>query len=399
MANTIITPSIIAREALRQLKNNLVMAESVHREYKNEFVKVGDTVAVRKPVKFVAKDGATRVNQDVTESSLNIVINKRKHVSWKFSTQDLTLKIEDYTERYIKPAAIALANTIDADGCSLYKDIYNLVGTPGTTPATFASIASVAQRLDEEACPQDMRHMVLNPAAHWGLVAGDFKGYFEQNLASDLLRKGFLGRIGNVDFAMDQNVKTHTNGTRGNGAINGATASGATTLNIDGIGASATLKAGDVFTIAGVYAVNQDNYETTGSLRNFVVLADATANGSGEVTVSVSPTLIEAGAASLEAYATVDALPADNAVVTFLSGAGSSVSPQNLSFHKDAFALVTCPLEVPQGVPFAARQTYDNLSIRIVKDYDIAEDEEIIRMDILYGWKTIYPELACRLAG
>ena len=399
MSNTLLTPSIIAKEALMQLTNNMVMGANVHRDYKKEFVKVGDTVSIRKPVKFVASDGATRVNQDVTETSTSLTINKRKHVSWNFSSQDLTLKIEDYSERYITPAAIALANQIDQDLCALYVDCHNVVGTPGTTPATFAALASVAQRLDEGAVPRDARRMVLNPAAHWGLVGGDLKGLFNENLVKDLVRKGYLGTVAQMDFLMDQNIQAHTCGTRtATGGTLSATATEASSaIAITGAGASATVKKGDVFTVAGCYAVNPTSRQSTGILKQFVVTADLTLNGSGAGTLAVAPAIYAAGGAN-DAYATVSALPASGAAVVFV-GATGGVYPMNLGFHKNAFALVTCPLQVPDGVAFSSSETYEGVNIRVVKDYDITNDLEIIRLDILYGCRTIYPDLALRLAG
>ena len=171
MANTLITPSIIAKEALMQLENNLVMANRVHREYKKEFTGgQGDTVSIRKPVKFYTADGATRVNQDVEEKSTSITVDQRKHVSWKFSTQDLTLSVEEYSERYIKPAAITLANTVDRSLMGLYGTVWNSVGTPGTTPSSFANVADAAQRMDEMAVLSDGRSMVMNPAAHYSIA-------------------------------------------------------------------------------------------------------------------------------------------------------------------------------------------------------------------------------------
>lgn len=401
MSNTLITPSIIAKEALMQLENNLVMGDNVHKDYKKEFVKVGDTVSIRKPVKFVAKDGAVRVNQDVTETTTTITIDKRKHVSWNFSSQDLTLKVEDYSERYIKPAAIALANQIDSDLCSLYSDIPNVVGTAGTTPATFAAIAGVAQRLDEGAVPRDARRMVLNPAAHWGLVGGDLKGLFNENLVKDLVRKGFLGTVAQMDFLMDQNIQAHTCGSRTatGGTTSAASVESATTVAITGAGANKTVVKGDVFTIAGVYAINPVSRQSTGVLKQFTVTEAATLGSSGEGTLKVSPSIISTAALGPnEPYATVSALPASGAAVVFV-GTASTVYPMNLGFHKNAFALVTCPLQVPDGVAFSSSETHKGVSIRVVKDYDVTNDVEIIRMDILYGVKTIFPELGCRLIG
>jgi hypothetical protein len=185
---TLLTPSVIAKEGLRVLKNNLVAGQLVHREYKNEFVKVGASVTIRKPVKFVASDGATRVDQDVTETSTSITIDKRKHVSWHFSSQDLTLTIEEYSKRYIQPAIGVLADQMDLDTLLLVKDVYNQVGTPGTTPNAFSILGDAATKLDLEAAPKMDRATVLGPAANWAMAMAAFK-------PASGARKWFFGRI------------------------------------------------------------------------------------------------------------------------------------------------------------------------------------------------------------
>lgn len=408
MANALLTPSIIAKEALMQLENNLVMGSVVHREYKKEFVKVGGTVTIRKPVKFYTADGATRVNQDVEEGDTSITIDQRKHVSWAFSTQDLTLTIDDYSERYIKPAAITLAQTMDARGYTLYKKLWNIVGTPGTVPGTYAQVSPVAQRLDEMAVPPH-RYLGLNPAAHYA-IAGDQTGLQQQDMVEDAYKNARIGRIAAMEAFSAQNVQSHTVGAHGgtpliNGAAQNTTyaltkSTNAQDLATDGWSASTTvLRAGDVITIDGVFAVNPVPGEgATGKtvlpyLQQFVVNSDVTSNGAGAATLNVSPAIITSGP-----YQTVSAAPADNAGITVFGTAGATY-PQNMGFHRNAFALVTCPLEMPDGANWKARETHNGLSIRVVKDYDIGSDDEIIRMDVLYGWKAIYPELGCRLTG
>lgn len=410
MANDILTPSVIAKEALMQLENSLVLANKVHREYKKEFAKVGDTVSIRKPVKFYTADGATRVNQDVEEGNTSITIDQRKHVSWKFSTQDLTLKIEQYSERYIKPAMITLANTMDAKGYSLYKNLWNFTGTPGTVPSTYALVSPAAQRQTEMAVPMDSRSLFLNPAAHYG-IAGDQVGLQQQNMVRTAYTDAQIGRIAGYDAMAAQNIANHTVGAHaGTPLVNGGSqattyaltkATGVGSLVTDGWSTSITglLKAGDVFTIAGVYAVNPVPGEgTTGKtvmpyLQEFVVNSDTDSDGSGNATISISPAIIVSGP-----YQTVSAEPADNAAIT-VKGTAGAILPQNLALHKNAFALVTCPLELPDGANWKARETHNGLSVRLVKDYDIDSDDDVIRIDALYGWKAIYPELGCRLTG
>lgn len=403
MTNTVITPDIIAKEALMQLENNLVMGKLVHREYKREFVKVGATVDVRKPVRFSVTDGATRSNQDVQEASTPFTIDQRKHVSWKFATQDLTLSVEQYSERYIKPAMIALANTVDSSLLNLYKNVSQYVGTAGTTPSTFANLGAPAVRLDKGAVPSEERVMVLDPSAAFN-VADMLKGLYNPELVKGAIRGKSMGPIAGLSTYMDQNVKTHTPGTWGTtplvkGASQGVTYANAAhtygstsqTLLVDGFTVTTgTAKAGDRFTIAGVYAVNPVSKETLSVLQEFVVQADATADGSGNASLTISPAIITSGA-----FQTVSAAPADNAAITFVST--SYVA--NMAFHKNAFGLVTVPLELPDGAAFKARQSDNGFSVRVVKDYDIDADEDIIRLDILYGVKALYPELATLLLG
>ncbi len=400
MANTLLTPTVIAKEALMQLENVLGMASNVHREYKKEFVKIGEIVTIRKPVKFRAKDGAVLDTVDVLERSTSVVINKRKHVAWKFSSAELTLTIEEYAKRYIRPAMIALANQVDVDGLALYKDIYNCVGTPGTTPNSFANVALVSRRLSDEAVPQDAWKLVLNPAAAWAIAGGQIALY-NPDLVKQTYQKGTIGPVAGFNAMMDQNVDVHTVGAYGGTPLMaGATAEGATSLATDGWTASTmVLKAGDVFTIAGVYAVNPVSGKSTGVLRQFVATADVTSAGGGTATIPISPVIYSAAAnETYLPYQTVTALPADNAAITVM-GTASTPYPMNLGFHENAFGLVTVPIELPDGAAFKARESYNGLSVRVVKDYDITNDEDIIRLDIMYGWKTLYPELGCRLIG
>ncbi|GMR16369.1 MAG: hypothetical protein BMS9Abin31_0701 [Gammaproteobacteria bacterium] len=395
-SNTFLTSSVIADEGLMQLENNMVLGNNVHRKYKKEFVKVGATVSIRKPVKFTVTDGATRSNQDITQSNTSIVINKRKHVSYAYSTQDMTLSIDEYSEQFVKPAMIALGNKVDEDGCSLYKDLWTRSGTPGTTPATFAALGSAAQYMDDAAIPDDgMRKLILDPAARWAIADG-LKTLNNQGMASDFVRKGRLGEIANFDIYGDQNIIKHTVGNHGGTPlVKGASQTGSSLIT-DGWTNSVTgiLLQGDEFTIAGVYEVNPVSRLSTGRLQHFTVTADADSGAStGPSTLSIAPSIIATGA-----YQTVTALPADNAAITVI-GTANTAYAQNLAYHKYALALVVCPIELPSSAVFKARATYNDLSLRVVKAYDVDKDEEVIRHDILYGWKAIYPELGSRIWG
>ena len=407
MVQRILTPSVIAKEALFQLENNLVMGNLVHRDYRKEFVKVGETVSIRKPVRFSVTDGATRTNQDVEEGSTNITIDKRKHVSWNFSTQDLTLSIEEYSYRYINPAMIALANQCDRDVLDLYKQIWNWVGTPGNRLNSFADLSLGPERLDEMAVPQDSRNVVMGPNDAWGMVANLAGLNLTDQSASpqaEAYRMARLGRVANLETYMDQNVRRHTVGAHA-GTPLVTTAQSTTYANVltsfqmslltDGWDASINLVEGDVFTIDTVFAVNPVSKDTLDFLQDFVVRADVTTNATttSDTTLTISPPIITTGP-----YQTVSVQAPNNATIVY-KGTLSTAYPQNMVFHKNAFALVTVPLEMPSSIGWKARRTHKGLSVRLVKDYDIDNDIEIIRADIMYGVKAIYPELATRISG
>ena len=407
MGNTLITPSIIAKESLFHLENNIIMGQKVHRQYKREFVKIGNSVTIRKPVKFVAADGATLAKRDVIEETTSITIDNRKHVAWEFSTQDLTLTIEEYAERYLKPAMITLANTIDRALCvEGAQNFFNRVGTPGTTPAAFLDLANVAQRMDEEPVPDDgYRCLILNPAARWAMTNGmggaGSGGIFNADIVHGMVRRGRLGMLANFDIYGDQNIAVHQTGIyTGSPLVNDAAFTNDTnSVAFDGMtGAQVgALKKGDVITIAGVNSVNDISKEDTGQLQQFVVTADVT-TAAGAGTAIVYPDINDGSTASTAAYQTVTALPADNAAITIV-GTADTGYPQNLGFHMNALALVTIPLELPDSATFKARADWRGYSIRVIKDYDVTNDTEVIRLDILFGTDAIYPELGVRLDG
>lgn len=402
--NTLITPTIIAKEALMQLRNNLVMGSLVHRDYSKEFVKVGSTISIRKPVKFKASTGATRVSSDVVEGTVPLAIDTQKHVSWDFVSSDLTLTIDNYSERYIKPAMIELAQQVETSLMGLYTTVSNWVGTAGTTPSTFLALGAARQRLVENAAPVGEKlNAVLNPAAALQ-VANDMKLQFQPEKQLRAIEQVKLGKYAGLDTYEAQSIVNHTVGPLGgtplvNGAnqhSNSSPQANSQSLITDGWTAAAAsrLKAGDVFTIANVFAVNPKNYATYSYLKQFTVVSDVSSDGSGNATLTISPAIVTTGP-----YQNVSAAPADNAALTIVTGTANTAYAQNLCFHRNAFALVMADLDMPDGAAFKARESAENLSVRVVKQYDIDADRDIIRLDILYGVKTIYPELAVRLTG
>ncbi|CAB4152297.1 Major capsid protein Gp5 [uncultured Caudovirales phage] len=404
MANTNLTISMVTKECLAVLENNLTFAKGCNREYDDQFAiggaKIGDTINIRKPARYAGRTGATMSVEDHTETSVALQLDTQFGVDINFTSKELSLSIDEFSDRIIKPAMAVVANKVDAAGLLMaYQSVYNTVGTPGTVPTALKTYLQAGAKMDYEAAPRDgNRSIVLDPTAQVEIVDA-LKGLFQSGeQIKSQYEKGNMGLAGGFKWSMDQNIYTHTVGPLGGTPlVNGATAQGATTLVTDGWTASAAnrLKKGDVFTIANVFAVNPQTRVSTGQLRQFVVTADTDSSAGGAATIPISPAIASTGA-----FATVNALPADNAALTIL-GAANTLSPQHLAYHKNAFVLGCADLLLPKGVDMAARISDKQLglSARMVRQYDIVNDKFPCRFDILFGWKALYPELACRIAG
>ena len=402
MTNTYLTIGMVTSEALRVLENNLTFTNKVNRQFDDSFgvdgAKIGTTLNVRKPTRYVGRTGQAMSLEDATETQVPVKLDTQFGVDVQFSSQDLALSIDDFSNRFITPAIATIANKIDRDGLQLYKDVYNTVGTPATTPTALLTYLTAGVRMDDDAAPMDgMRCLILTPLMQATIVDA-LKGLFQQSSAiASQYTKGVMGTAAGFDWAMDQNVATHTAGTfPGTPLVNGASQTGSS-LVTDGWTASQTgiLKEGDVIQLASVNHVNPQSRQTNSVLQDFVVTADVDSDGSGDATIPISPSITIAGS-----FQTVTGSPADNAVIT-LTGAASAVSPQGLAFHRDAFTLATCNLPVPRGVDMGASRSDKQLglSVRMVRQYTISDDQFPCRLDVLYGWKTLRPELACRVAA
>lgn len=391
---------MITKESLRVLKNELGFAKGVNRQYDDQFArsgaKIGSVINIRKPTRFTVSTGAALSLQDVADQYSALTLDTQAHVDFSFSSKELTLNIDEFSKRYVKPAVAELANYVDFTGTALYKQVYNATGTPGTTPNAFSFLTDAATKLSNFGTPVDSdRNMVLNPAAS-GSLADALKGLFQsQERIKEQYEKGLMGMAAGFNIKMDQNVQQFTNATfAGTPLVNGASQTGSTLVSDGWSSGATTLKEGTIFTIANVYAVNPKNRQSTGQLQQFVVTADIS-DTSGAISIPISPSITLTGA-----YQTVNALPADNAAITVL-GSTATAYPQNLAYHKDAFVLGCADLDLPGGTDMAARAVDPDsgLSLRIVRAYDISNDTFPCRIDILYGWKCVYPELACRIYG
>ena len=404
MANSILTIDMITRKALEILENNLVITRNVNRQYDDSFAvngaKIGSTLRIRLPDRALVTDGAALQVQDDNEQFTTLTVASQKHIGVNFTSAELTMQMDDFADRVLKPRISQLASSIDADVANAYKSIYSTVGTPGTVPATSLVLLQAQQKLNENAAVMSPRYATVNPAANAGLVEG-MKGLFNPtDTVSRQFKNGMMGTgvLGFDEVNMSQSIKVHTTGTRSTTdtiLVNGAVSTqGQATINLDGGTGSATIVAGDVFTIASVYAVNPQTRESTGSLQQFVCTSTATASSGAWTSVAISPAIYT----SASALATVDSFPADNAAVTFV-GTASTGYPQNLIYHKDAITFATADLLMPQGVDMAARANHNGISLRVVRQYDINNDRMPCRIDVLYGFGTIRPQMACRLWG
>ncbi len=399
MANSILTIDMITRKALEILENNLVLTRNVNRQYDDSFAvegaKIGSTLRIRLPDRALVTDGAALQVQDDNEQFTTLTVSSQKHIGVNFTSAELTLQLDDFADRVLKPRISQLASSIDADVANAFKTIGNSVGTPGTTPATSLVLLQAQQKLNENAAVMSPRYATVNPAANAGLVEG-MKGLFNPtDTISKQFKNGMMGTgvLGFDEINMSQSIKQFTTGSRTNGTTSAAvTAEGATSIALTGLGSTNTVLAGDVFTVADCFAVNPQTRESTGSLFQFVALANVTASG-GAATVTVAPIY-----SADHALATVNALPATSKAATFI-GSASTQYPQNLVYHKDAITFATADLLLPQGVDMAARANHNGISLRIVRQYDINNDRMPCRIDVLYGYSTIRPQMACRLWG
>jgi hypothetical protein len=400
MANSILTIDMITRKALEILENNLVITRNVNRQYDDSFAvegaKIGSTLRIRLPDRALVTDGAALQVQDDNEQFTTLTVASQKHIGINFTSAELTMQLDDFAERVLKPRISQLASSIDADVANAYKNIFSSVGTPGTVPSTSLVLLQAQQKLNENAAVMSPRYATVNPAANAGLVEG-MKGLFNPTTTiSNQFKNGMMGMgvLGFEEVNMSQSIKQHTTGDYGTAitVTSTVTTEGQSTLPISFTGSSKTWNVGDVFTIAGVNAVNPQTRESTGSLQQFVVTAAAT--GSSTATLSISPALYSAS----QALATVSALPASGAVVTMLGAAATQYS-QNLIYHKDAITFATADLLLPQGVDMASRQVHNGISMRVVRQYDINNDRLPCRIDVLYGFSTIRPQMAVRMWG
>lgn len=412
MSNNLLTISKITNEALMVLENELTFTSQVDRNYDDQFAvvgaKIGQTVNVRRPGRFIGTTGPALAVEDFNETSVPVTLSTQFHVDTQFTTQDLALSLDMFSDRVLKPGIAAIANKMDRDGLVTAKNnTANIVGTAGTAPTGLITYLTAAAYLDSEGAPRDGRRSVTVEPFTSATIVDSLKGLFVPTEAiSKQYTKGLMGRdSGGMNWFMDQNVVSQTFGSYASATLscNVTTATGflssgwaySSNITIGATSAAATLNQGDTFTIAGVYAVNPQNRQSYGKLRNFVVQSTTAIGSGGTATVTVVPAVITAGQ-----FQNVSITSTGSQAVTPFNNTGVT-SPQNILMHRNAFTLACADLELPEGVHFAGRASDKEigLSLRVVRQYTINNDSIPTRIDVLYGWAPLYPELACRIAS
>jgi hypothetical protein len=418
MANNLLTISKITNEALMVLENELTFTGEVDRNYDDQFAvvgaKIGATVNVRRPGRFVGAIGPQLVVEDFNETSVPVTLSTQFQVSTQFTTQDLALSLDMFSDRVLKPAVAAIANKIDRDGLAMATlQTANIVGTAGTPPTGLITYLTAGAYLDSEAAPRDGRRSCIVEPFTSATIVDSLKGLFVPNdKISEQYKKGLMGTdSAGMRWRLDQNIVSQTFGNNSTTTVTGSVATTtATGFLTSGWASSSTitvtaantgtlnLNAGDTFTIAGVFAVNPQNRQAYGSnkLRNFVVKTTVAIASGASGSVVVSPAVITAGQFQNVSIPTTSA----TAAITQFNSTGT-VSPQNIIMHKNAFTVAMADLELPEGVHFAGRASDKDigLSLRVVRQYTINNDSIPTRLDVLYGWAPLYPELACRVAA
>lgn len=421
MANNLLTISKITNEALMVLENELTFTSEVDRNYDDQFAvvgaKIGNTVNVRRPGRFIGTTGPALNVEDFNETSVPVTLATQFHVDTQFTTQDLALSLDMFSDRVLKPAVAAIANKIDRDGLLMAKNnTANIVGSAGTPPTGLITYLTAGAYLDSEGAPRDGRRSCIIEPFTSATIVDSLKGLFmPQPKISSQYEKGLMGTdSAGMNWKMDQNVVNQTFGSWAGASASTLTTNTATftgslttgwastsTITLSQ-GATITLNQGDVIQIAGVFAANPQNRQPYGTnkLRNFVVTSTVTGTGSGTMSVIVSPAIITAGQFQ---NVSVVGTSSTAAVTPFSAGVSSAgvVSPQNIIMHRNAFTLACADLELPEGVHFAGRASDKEigLSMRVVRQYTINNDSIPTRLDVLYGWAPLYPELACRVAA
>jgi hypothetical protein len=395
MANSLLTPTAVTRKAIAILHQKLNFIGSINRQYDDSYAipgaKIGDTLKIRLPNQYTVRTGSALSTQDVQENSVTLQMATQKGVDLNFSSKDLTLTLDDFATRIIEPAMAVLAANIEADAFSMALDVYNVVNNIGSA-ATLKAALGARKLLVDSLAPGDARTLILNTQDNLDLVDG-LKGLFQDSKEiAQQYREGKVGRTaGFGDIYENTLLPSQLTGTSASATgytVNGAvTANGSNSVVVQT--GTTTFKKGDVVTFAGTNRVHPETKADTGVLHNFVVTADY-AGGAG--TLQIAPAIYTSGGRQ-----NVVSTGIVNSAAIVKVGGASAIYKPSLAFHKDAFAFVSADLMMPDGVDWKAREVFDGISMRIIRQYDINSDNLPCRLDVLYGYQTLRAQLAARI--
>ena len=394
MANTFATPTWVVRESLRILHQKLNFIGRINRQYDDQYVvkgaKAGQSVTLKLPNQFTVRTGAVMAVQDVTVQTLTLPLATQKGVDLNATSVDFTMNLsqEDWRRDVIEPAMAVLAANVEADALSMLKDVYNQVNNIGAA-LTLNKLLTGRKQLNDNLAPMDASRTALLCTQDNVDLIDQVKALFQDSAAiREQYKEGMMGRTAGFDFFENTLLNKFTSGSDASAyQVNGAGQTGAAIAVNVGAG---TFKKGDIITFAGCNRVHPETKVDTGALQTFVITADY-AGGAGNI--AISPSIVTAGATQ-----NVTASPTNGGAVTKQGGA-SAVYGQSILFHKDAFAFVTADLYLPKNQPVAVREVYDGISMRLWQGADITNDKHPLRIDVLYGYKTIRPQLASRSAN
>lgn len=397
MSNTILTPTAVTREALRVLHQKLNFVGSINRQYDDRFAqegaKIGTDLKIRLPNQYVVTSGAALSAQDTSETSVTLQVTSQKHVDVNFTSAEMTMSVQDFSDRILEPAMSVLAANIEYDAMSMYKDVNQAVWNSGSA-LTLANVLSGRKIMNDSLTPLSSRSANLDGQQMVDLVTDSKSLFNNQTEIAKQYKEGYVGRALGFDFAENSMWPAHTRG-----AMNASStvSTQVATIPLDGTAVSSltmasgtgTMLIGDVFTIGNCFKVHPETKANTGILQQFTVTAN---NAGGAVAVAFSPAIVLGGAKQN------CVIPTTSATAALLPlGTASGADNTGLLYHKDAFTFATADLIMPKGVDFSAREVMDGISLRVVRQYDINSDKMPCRIDVLYGYKTIRQQLAVRL--
>lgn len=404
--NTLVTPQMITQMPLIVLKNTTRFVPNVNRMFESDFgskrMKIGATENIRRPARFIGRDGQAWTPEGLTDTFVPLTINFQHGVDFQFSSAERALSLEQMVARYLRPAAISIANKADYNFAQFMAlSTANLVGTPGTTATGTTAqqvYAGIQVLLDQMAFPAEDRCVVYSSQLSSKLATTNMTVFNPVDTITKAYRTGLQGELFGLDFYKDENSPVFTFGTyTGTPVVSGGGQTGSS-LNLSGFTSGTFVgKIGDVFTMSGVFAVNPQNRQSTGALQQFVLTANAT-DTTGTATIQIYPPIIPAGQ-----FQNVTNSPAANATIVFAgatSAAAAIVSPTGVAFQKNAFSAAFVPLELPTAVEESHMEHDDDTGIyfRYIQQYDGVRDMMIGRFDVMYGITGTYLEGAVRVS-